>query len=385
MKKIILLLFTVILTQTASAQWKQLNFPSKTEVNFIKIKNNTIFAATRNDGIYISKDNGVTWETKNKGIGDVGFSEIFQFGDYLFLLPERYVDRYYYTIDNGENWIRHDDNFRIGKLTSMGTKLIAATNSFLMISSDTGKTWQLTSPPLNIFFEAFATKGNTIYALAPGSGFYTSTDNGENWGKKNSTIDKMAVREMIVDGDKLYAIVSQNAIYVSTDDGNTWDTTSAGRGSWTSLVGSGKYMFAGNFYSGVTVSTNHGANWKYYNEGLTNLNVRTIAIDGDNVYAGTDSGGVFRAKITDFVTGVNEEILLGNSLQISPQPSSDFLQVKGINSTLEKDNIQIFNLLGESLIQEPIKGTSQQLNISALSPGIYYLKIANETKMFIKK
>ena len=60
-----------------------------------------------------------------------------------------------------------------------------------------------------------------------------------------------------------------------------------------SLAVSGSNIFAGTD-SGVFLSTNDGTNWTAVNSGLTNTNVRALAVIDSNIFAGTWGDGVFR-------------------------------------------------------------------------------------------
>ncbi len=70
-------------------------------------------------------------------------------------------------------------------------------------------------------------------------------------------------------------------------------------GSVTTVVSDGSKMYAGtnvaygNGGGGVLVSTDNGDNWTQSNTGLTNMNVRAIALSGANIFAGTFGGGIF--------------------------------------------------------------------------------------------
>ncbi|MGA2296837.1 MAG: regulator, partial [FCB group bacterium] len=64
-------------------------------------------------------------------------------------------------------------------------------------------------------------------------------------------------------------------------------------GNVNSIVFKGNNVFAGGWGSGVYLSTDNGANWNTANQGLNNLYVNTMAVSGNNIYAGTgdDFGG----------------------------------------------------------------------------------------------
>ncbi len=70
-------------------------------------------------------------------------------------------------------------------------------------------------------------------------------------------------------------------------------TSGPGGGMMNCLVRDGNSIFAGNYDSGAFLSTDHGAKWTAINNGLTDLNIRSFAVNGNNVFAATWSHGVF--------------------------------------------------------------------------------------------
>ncbi len=63
----------------------------------------------------------------------------------------------------------------------------------------------------------------------------------------------------------------------------------------TSLAVQGGYLFAGTSWWGVYWSTDGGMNWLPRRSGLTDTLVRALASDGTILFAGTDGSGVFRS------------------------------------------------------------------------------------------
>jgi hypothetical protein len=59
-----------------------------------------------------------------------------------------------------------------------------------------------------------------------------------------------------------------------------------------SFAVSGTNLFAGTDSGGVFLSTNNGTSWTVVNNGLTNTDVYALAVSGTNLFAGT-GGGVF--------------------------------------------------------------------------------------------
>jgi photosystem II stability/assembly factor-like uncharacterized protein len=58
-------------------------------------------------------------------------------------------------------------------------------------------------------------------------------------------------------------------------------------------------MYAGGYVAGVYKSVDAGKSWKRMNDGLTNLNVHSLAVDpaaSNRVYAATLWGGVWKSE-----------------------------------------------------------------------------------------
>jgi len=76
-----------------------------------------------------------------------------------------------------------------------------------------------------------------------------------------------------------------------------WVQTKGPYGGYVAcLTFSGTNLFAGTDI-GVFLSTNNGGNWSTADSGLTNKDVRALAVDmSGNLFAGTAGGGVFRSS-----------------------------------------------------------------------------------------
>ena len=127
----------------------------------------------------------------------------------------------------------------------------------------------------------------------------------------------------------------------------------------------------------------------------------SLAINNNDkyIFAGTTNGDVFRTKLSDFgITDVPYTKITNFEYQIIPNPASDFIEITGVgaqnvgahcNVPLQdiQNNIQIYNILGEMVLfnPQPLTPEPLKINISALSAGVYYLKIGNVVKMFIKE
>ena len=61
---IIIIPLLFLLYGQSYAQWQKTNLPSSSKVNTLAISDSSIYAGTEGDGIFVSKDNGETWNSK---------------------------------------------------------------------------------------------------------------------------------------------------------------------------------------------------------------------------------------------------------------------------------------------------------------------------------
>ncbi|MBN1634131.1 MAG: T9SS type A sorting domain-containing protein [Ignavibacteria bacterium] len=80
-------------------------------------------------------------------------------------------------------------------------------------------------------------------------------------------------------------------VWLSTNNGQNWTQAGLDILSIHSIAISGNNIFAGSYMYGVYLSTNNGQIWNQ--TALNNKNVYDIAISGNNIFAGTNNYGVW--------------------------------------------------------------------------------------------
>ena len=91
------------------------------------------------------------------------------------------------------------------------------------------------------------------------------------------------------------------------------------------------------------------------------------------------SGGWWRFLFTKEVAGLNDNVL--NAVKKFPNPAKDVVQFsKHSNEPLD---IQIFDMLGKSLMA--VKHVQNEVNISTLRTGVYFVRMTLGTKATTKK
>ncbi|MCU0414064.1 MAG: hypothetical protein MUE91_06645 [Ignavibacteriaceae bacterium] len=68
----------------------------------------------------------------------------------------------------------------------------------------------------------------------------------------------------------------------------------------------GTNIFAGAWGAGVFLSTDNGSSWNAINAGLTDLDVLSLAVKGDTLFAGTFSSGVWKRPLSEIITSADD-------------------------------------------------------------------------------
>jgi len=96
--------------------------------------------------------------------------------------------------------------------------------------------------------------------------------------------------------------------------------------------------------------------------------VYCLFIDGEDIFA--SDGGAFRAKISDLITGIQDDAPT-SEISIYPNPASDYIY---INSPLVEGSVgiyeyTIFDLLGQNVQRSVL--TDSKIDISKIPTGAY--------------
>jgi hypothetical protein len=112
-----------------------------------------------------------------------------------------------------------------------------------------------------------------------------------------------SINYLAQDSQVIYAGSFFQGVCRSGEDGQGWTGYSTAQTGMmdlgiTGIVANGGYVFASTGQGtspakGVYRSSDHGVNWSKSSDGLTNLNVLSLAVNESRLLAGTGQGGVF--------------------------------------------------------------------------------------------
>jgi photosystem II stability/assembly factor-like uncharacterized protein len=268
--------------------------------------------------LYMSDDQGITWETLNKNEGFGGLA-IDATGDVLYRF-NTYGDLILRSRDGGTTWreisvpILHLDEIfahpsKSGIVYSSGVD--ERENVYVFVSHDFGETWE----KINDLFSQFYSYGhsgkfffhplkeNVIYSMGNSNGYRTANQ-GFSWSPCDQDLYRLsrtATRFALgldVNQDRVYAATQSSGVIISSDGCSQWMVMNNGINAEkvNSIVVdpiNPLTVYAGTD-NGFYISYNEGNNWNPLNEGLLGANIiYSIAIDPINpsdIYATTPYG-----------------------------------------------------------------------------------------------
>lgn len=208
----------------------------------------------------------------------------------------------------------------------------------VILLSGCGKEGNLIGPPIDNWVQANGLDSGTISSFvqigenliggvgAFGAYLYISTDRGLNWKALTSLpcvvsdprvhLHPIPSVTFLVDGTNLYAGVGHawgGSVSISTDYGMTWSQRDTGFvQNVNSLAMIGESLFAGTD-SGVFLSTNGGESWASAGQEMS-YQVTQLSVVNGNLFAGTSFDGVFRYAGSGIVWSASQSGLTGESI-----------------------------------------------------------------------
>ena len=298
-------------TIDGGASWQlHKNFPNTTQMELVD--STGVVIAGRS--IYISKDNGATWQTK-PGIadGDINRVNIVSRDTIILLTNASYSVHATLLIstDRGETWETRAASISLngGSFEFVNSKIGYATggerftaNYGIFKTIDGGTTWQLTYSIATTddiitlkFYDA-----NLGYAYRSSVGMLKTSDGGATW--SSSTLIDQIFSISFINPSTAYAVGDHGVVYKTTDAGINWVWTSPGNRIYAHNLYS-QYFFneMTGFVTGdrgrILKTTDGGVSWHAHSPFYEDITALSFAnpttgyvSNGVNIYKTTDAG-----------------------------------------------------------------------------------------------
>ncbi|MFA6570767.1 MAG: hypothetical protein WCT77_05965, partial [Bacteroidota bacterium] len=269
--------------------WRKENFGLNDKVITRLVKReNDIFVTTSDNELYLSTDIGKTW-TKEGQVGD--YRALTVSGNNLFALNSN--NNIFMSSDNGETWVQKNNGLNLNWRTSIvacGNNIFIYDYRSIYRSTNNGDSWvEIKKGLINDYVETLKTDGNFLLTQDGKYFTYISTDYGDNWILKDSTVKKHV--NCILSKSNFTIAGTESGIYIVTESGATWTKKNnelSGVCIWT-LNEYGNSILAGT-QLGFFISTNNGETWTKKSQGLVKKQALSLLKKDNNIFAGTQAG-----------------------------------------------------------------------------------------------
>jgi photosystem II stability/assembly factor-like uncharacterized protein len=389
------------------AQWEKI-YDSIRVYWIVADNNNIIFQGTLTK-MYLSTDNGNNWEGRFQNIVINGLfikNNTILFHDYdsYFLMRSTDLGISWDTITNKNgykipssvlDWTCKDDI----DVFSWYKNIYYIGSCALYTSTDDGINWKAMnldshgttepytpSPPKSIAF-----KDSVIYAVDWTEKMYVSTDSCKTW-KVISNVSQTGGGRyvwIVTSGQNLIVLVNTPKnwnLFLSSDVGKNWHNityTSCRADNIITIASCGDNVYVVSD-SGIFVTTDYGNNWKIVSYPIFGTpGSYRLAFNNEYMFLGT-ANGVYRVKLKDCIidtTAVSvSESPPQQYITISPNPAGAVLYITA-QPPPEGYPVRIYSLQGIKLIETEFRN---QIDISSLATGIYFVQVGNKFMKFVK-
>jgi hypothetical protein len=107
---------------------------------------------------------------------------------------------------------------------------------------------------------------------------------------------------------------------------------------------------------------------------LSIKSISSLYIDGETIYAGVGSAGIWLRLLTDFNISTDIETIPKTDIVIYPTSVKDKLRISYPN-TLSQLRIDIYNIYGKDVYFSAMSGCFTEIDMTNLVPGIYIVRI----------
>ncbi len=377
----------------SQSQWEQTSTPPGGSVWALGTIGTNLFAGTASGGVYFSNDDGTSWVQRNGAFPSMQVNSLIVNGHDVFVGTIN--GQIYKSSDSGLNWIDvTPSGFSFSNTVQLvldGTNIYAGTDGdgvFMSPLSNISTTsWSSFNTGLtNQTIRALKIKGTTIYAGTYGDGVWSSSTNTPNWSLTSAILPALSdyIVALDVSGSTIFAgnVSGLPVLYRSTNNGLNWvqsDTNIFEDKPVYVIYNDGDNVYAGTEGVGILQSNDNGVTWSEFNLGFRDgsgdwfcnqINVRSLAITPNNMFAGTDCG-VWKRSLTTLGTN---EFSDSNQFLLYPNPNNGKFKVN--SNTTNLINVEVFNLLGKKILTKVnVKQASDEIDISNIPKGVYIVQI----------
>jgi xyloglucan-specific exo-beta-1,4-glucanase len=236
--------------------------------------------------------------------------------------------------------------------------------------------------------------------VVKGIKIFTSTDGGASWKDEFVGLESLDVAVDLIwdmtanpNNPSELVIATTQGLFATTDRGKHWenifDKFNTQRVAYSTLH-PGVLITSKAQSAELAYSLNNGHTWhEIHQEELGHMEVNAVDFlfkQGEVIaFFATPDLGIVSYTIPNIILGMPEELKGTFEVSLYPSPATNFIKVE--TSYRESISLSLFDLKGTKIAETR---NSEQVNVSALPAGIYFVKVTNPKgvsviKKFFKK
>jgi hypothetical protein len=239
---------TTLLSFDSGSSWKTVSDGSGLPRTWTYVQRHaaTLFAGTPNKGLFISNDNGSTWQPSTS-INWI-WPEVIRSSNSKLIISDLRLEKTFSSSDNGLTWQLIYPAF-LGVINVSQSNILALNWGIILETNDWGNTWT-TDNSLSIQLGVtggslgISKRADTLIVAARKGVYIKKTSTDEPWKKISTTIEKELGLFAEIDGKIIIQEQVSNMLYYTDDYGKSWTNFGNMDGRLWNIVKSGKYLFA---------------------------------------------------------------------------------------------------------------------------------------------
>ena len=254
-------------------------------------------------GVYQSVNGGYEWTESNKGLNTASTNLFSIFNSKLFLGTAKGV---YVSNDQGVTWetanVSLPQNFNVNYFMNYDNKYLYAGGNGLHYTTNDGRSWVNcleNLPPSTEVMSIFKSDKKVI--IGTKDGIFSCELPGSPWERVKSDMKKQAEINSLVKISDFILATTLSGIYSSPDMGINWGMIKNSFADYGKLIALDNYLI---YTKGMNVSADNGRTWKSHGEDLkdyiTENNtvsiVNSAVILNEDVFVGTTCGPIFKIR-----------------------------------------------------------------------------------------
>lgn len=368
-------------------------------INAVDISNilntgNDLIACSGESGIFLSADNGNTWN-QTGGLTYRSADMVCDNNGIVYAMQA--TDSYLKSTDNGKNWQEIDiaDFRKYGRNYSIGYDkvndilYIGGNYDYLYSSTNGGVDWKPThSFGCDWVFIDDITCNSKGYVYA-GDTFgrvFLSKDTGNTWIRLHEYYFFGGIKNIrILDNDRIL-MTTWMGLYSSDDHGFTWSLETKGLGDTLLyfLASDDGIVYGASQNCGIFYSCDNGSSWSKLVDSIPQgVSALEVAPDG-KIIIGTFGKGILLFDPKPVGNAKPNDRLF----DVYPNPTAGELNITFEKWILEKMELTLFDLMGITVYEKKYCCASPgipPIPIGGLAPGVYFLRVRSGSRVAVRK